>query len=305
MANNYSDTTPAAPAGKVNIKWQAGTPPTDPTLRRDVSAYMPPMTNTEGGAVPTPPNDATKYLDGTGIFSVPPGSGGGGGLPGATGAPTSIADLIHWVSFDRIALPDNARITRIVDPSNIAISFPAINAGAKYIANNLNSKPIMRLPASSDGRFAFDNPPLLSGSMTYFAVVKFNAFGGTGQTLIGGPSGALDVRVDGSGKLNIIKAFVVAIATDGSALSTGTWYQICVTYNASTGAYAFRAARTARSSGTNAVAISTETNSFCWSRADGGLDLNGDLAESILYNRVLTGTEITTVENDLHSRWAV
>ncbi len=39
-------------------------------------AYMTVMTSTVGGAVPTPPNDATKYLDGTGNFSVPAGSGG-------------------------------------------------------------------------------------------------------------------------------------------------------------------------------------------------------------------------------------
>ena len=30
------------------------------------------MTATVGGLVPTPPNDATKYLDGTGAFTVPP-----------------------------------------------------------------------------------------------------------------------------------------------------------------------------------------------------------------------------------------
>ncbi len=36
------------------------------------------MTSTVGGLVPTPPNDATRYLDGTGNFSTPAGGGGGG-----------------------------------------------------------------------------------------------------------------------------------------------------------------------------------------------------------------------------------
>jgi hypothetical protein len=39
---------------------------------------IPTMTGVAGGLVPTPPNDATKYLDGSGNFSTP--SGGGGGL---------------------------------------------------------------------------------------------------------------------------------------------------------------------------------------------------------------------------------
>lgn len=67
MITNLSDSTPAAPSGKVNVKWQQS--------GSDGSAYMPPMTSTVGGAVPTPPNDATKYLDGTGAFSTPAGGG--------------------------------------------------------------------------------------------------------------------------------------------------------------------------------------------------------------------------------------
>jgi hypothetical protein len=41
-------------------------------MRLQTSSF-PTMTATTGGMVPTPPNDATKYLDGTGVFSVPAG----------------------------------------------------------------------------------------------------------------------------------------------------------------------------------------------------------------------------------------
>src|ERR1019366_2254443 len=34
--------------------------------------FPPAMTSTVGGLVPTPPNDATKFLNGTGVFSIPP-----------------------------------------------------------------------------------------------------------------------------------------------------------------------------------------------------------------------------------------
>lgn len=68
---NINDSSPAAPAGEVNVKWQAIAPDADPTVPRDISAYMPKMTATVGGAVPTPPNDATEFLNGTGVFSTP------------------------------------------------------------------------------------------------------------------------------------------------------------------------------------------------------------------------------------------
>lgn len=81
MANNpknYNDTSPAAPSGKLNVKWQAVAPDANPSVARDVSAYVEPCTATTPGLVPTPPNDATKFLDGTGVFSTPSGGGGGG-----------------------------------------------------------------------------------------------------------------------------------------------------------------------------------------------------------------------------------
>ncbi len=43
-----------------------------------VNSDLPVMTNTVQGAVPTPPNDGTKYLDGTGTWTIPAGGGGGG-----------------------------------------------------------------------------------------------------------------------------------------------------------------------------------------------------------------------------------
>ena len=60
---NYSDSTPAAPAGEVNNKWQADTPGADNVVR-NVSVYTPIATATAPGAVPTPPNDGTKFLAG-------------------------------------------------------------------------------------------------------------------------------------------------------------------------------------------------------------------------------------------------
>lgn len=86
--DNLSNSTPAAPANSLNVSWQADPVSNDP---RNISANVPFATATAPGLVPTPPNDATKYLDGTGNFSKPSGSGlvstvgitidGGGSVP--------------------------------------------------------------------------------------------------------------------------------------------------------------------------------------------------------------------------------
>lgn len=70
--DNLSNSTPAAPANSLNVQWQADPVSNDP---RNISANVPFATATTPGLVPTPPNDATKYLDGTGAFSKPSGSG--------------------------------------------------------------------------------------------------------------------------------------------------------------------------------------------------------------------------------------
>jgi hypothetical protein len=66
---NWNDTTPAAPAGKLNIKFQAAAPDPDPNVPRNVSAYIEPVTATSPGILPTPPNDATKYFRGDATFA--------------------------------------------------------------------------------------------------------------------------------------------------------------------------------------------------------------------------------------------
>lgn len=92
---------------------------------------------TKHGFVPKAPNDATKYLDGTGAFSVPAGGGGGGGTPAlfagakaysnATQAITTGADraiTFNTEDWDTDAYHDNA-----VNPSRFTIP---TGKGGKY-----------------------------------------------------------------------------------------------------------------------------------------------------------------------------
>jgi hypothetical protein len=67
---NFNGTTPAAPAGTKNVTFQADAVSTDPSVVRNVSAYLPAATATVAGAVPTPPNDVTKFLRGDGTWAT-------------------------------------------------------------------------------------------------------------------------------------------------------------------------------------------------------------------------------------------
>lgn len=75
MPSNLNDTTPAAPSGSLNVKWQTDGGGND-------SAYVKPMIGDSGsggtqGLVPAPPSGsaaAGAYLKADGTFAVPPGT---------------------------------------------------------------------------------------------------------------------------------------------------------------------------------------------------------------------------------------
>lgn len=68
---------PTASAGISAVNGTAAT-----FMRSDGAPAIPAATATVAGLVPTPPNDATKYLNGQGAFTVPAGGTSGGGMFG-------------------------------------------------------------------------------------------------------------------------------------------------------------------------------------------------------------------------------
>lgn len=63
--------SPAADADNQLLVWKADPPNANVSVKRNVSVEVPIMTASQGGITPTPPNDATKFLDGTGHYTVP------------------------------------------------------------------------------------------------------------------------------------------------------------------------------------------------------------------------------------------
>jgi hypothetical protein len=248
------------------------------------------------GFAPKLPNDNTKYLDGSGAWSTP--SGGGSSTP----IPVGIADNFWYFAADLENISNNALLQKWADKYHLVSATQA--AGATYLTSQINSKPALSFPAGSNGRYAVSPSLLFREGFTAFLVFKMNSLTpATGFVFFGGVSGAADLRINSSGKLLLVKAFTANIGADTTTLSTGTWYQMNVKYDLTN--WAFRVNRAAGASGTTANTFTAGTSAIGWSPADSGLDLNGYIAEIILYDRALGSTEITTVETYLNTKYGV
>jgi hypothetical protein len=99
------------------------------------------MTNLAGGLVPTPPNSATEYLDGTGNFSTPAGGGGGGGGGGVAISTSGLGYVIPaWNPSDStivsngqiVASPNQLLVTQFVLRDTLTVvhfTFDVTNGG--------------------------------------------------------------------------------------------------------------------------------------------------------------------------------
>ncbi len=221
----------------------------------------------------------------------------------AGGIPSTIANLIYWFQADLITgaflpyLPNS-------NPGLVLYSPVAPGNGATGAAGTLNSLNVVSFPGTSDSQYTFPGGGFTLHNSTIFVVNNPTTLApSVGQNFCTGGTGSFEFDIYSS-SLRIANSIVAVIAYSTTTLTSGAWFQGNVTYNDSTGAYAFRVARTAAGSGTNAQTITVGTTTIGAIPGYGDY-LNGKVAEIIIYNRVLSSTEITTVENYLYTKWGV
>lgn len=231
------------------------------------------------------------------------GSGGGG-----TALPGTIPDLIHWFESDDILAASGARVQRLRDRTpwaNNILAYTSTASGPTVDSTLLNGLPALKFPGSIT--YTLPYPIFFTPGATYFVVVKA-ATTASNQAIFGsnGSSNALTFYVNFAGgqAVGLTSSNVAIIGTATTNWTSGTWFQANATYLSSSGAYAFRMNRAAAGSGTGASGAGSAVTDAI------GRDLtntafNGSLAALICYNRVLSPTEITNVENYLHSKWGV
>lgn len=240
-----------------------------------------------------------------GWYSQPSGSGGGGSQ-----TPGTISDLQFW--FDASQINASTANVRMAFLQNLNPAMPSASAylisgtGAKTTTTKLNSLSVLNF--SNSGEYVLPGNSTASGidfsqGATFFVVYNQTAL--QYQELLCGGSGSLAFRFTNTGNLALLNPTVSQFATATSGTAASTWFQANCTYLPSSGAYAFRLARAANGSGTAVQTINAFTFGIGWDPGAGGTTLNGMLAEMICYSRVLTNTEITTIENYLNSKWGV
>jgi hypothetical protein len=266
-------------------------------------------------------------LSGPSIFMVSDdGQDGDMGPPGVAGAPGSgvvvtavpgtIKDLVYWWSASDILTSAGNVVTRLREWTPYVSGVMASNSasGVTVNASALNGLPILKWPAATvAGSFSMLIPTALAGAATFFVVINpASAAAPGGQAIVGATgSGGISFYLNsasGGTAFNLTKTAVASIGTATTSWSIGTAIQANATYNATTGAFAFRQSRAAAGSGTGATgAGNSSTTAFIG--CDDGTNLallnTASLAEVIVYNRVLTGTEISNVENYLNTKWGV
>jgi hypothetical protein len=215
-------------------------------------------------------------------------------------APGTIPDLVFWNSGSVLG----ASGYKVPFLHNSCPWMPQLSASGGSVgvsATQLNGRNVLTFPAGAAGRYTLAASVLLK-TITAFAVYK-PASNPSSAFLLGGPNNSQLFAVN-SGKPTFGKNGVAFTGAATTALTVGSWAQFNGTYDDATGAYAFRLNRAADGSGTSAQTITVASSTIGYNPL-GTDDLAGDLAELIIYNRVLTAPEIAAVEAYLNTKWGV
>lgn len=170
------------------------------------------------------------------------------------------------------------------------------------------SKPTFKATAGPGGRpcvrfvggvLSLDTAIALGAACTIFAVVK--PPDSNPRTIIAGATGCVQYRINGL-KQNLVKQAQVDIASSTTNLSTSAFQQVNMTWNGTTAT--FRLGGAADGSTNNAQTITVASVDIGFSGGE-GQTFEGDMCMLKIYDRVLSGGEITAEEAAILSRWGV
>lgn len=310
-----------------------GPPGADGIIGRDgvtgPAVFMAADAGEDGPMIPGPPGptgsgsggsltltDGTHTVTGTTQITVT-GATVGGSTPNATltvsggsaALPGTIPDLVMWIETNNVLASSGAIINRIQEKNPWVTGVAAFNATGLVTIDSvqLNSLNILKWPAASAaGNYSIPQGFELGAGSTLFVVAKGTLTGST-QAIMGclANSGLSFYLGVGSANIALVKSGVAIIGTSTATWVAGTAFQANATYDASTGNFAFRQARSAANSGTGATGAGVQPCIYVGADI-GASELDGaSLAALIVYNRVLSPTEITSVENYLFANWGV
>lgn len=225
--------------------------------------------------------------------------------------PSDLANLTFWLVAEDLTVADGGSIqtwpahtpTTIAASQAVGAQQPIMRSTAAVVPL-ANGKRVVDFQAANIHQFDVTTLSSAVATTTGFLVMR-NTDLTAHRTLLGASgNGGLGIRHDTAGKLVLIKQNTVDIGISTTALTANTYQIINYTYDATTGAFAYRIDRVAAGSGTNAQTLTATTQTV---GKFGGQNVQypqGQVAEILRYDRVLTGAEITQVEDYLRTRYA-
>lgn len=231
-------------------------------------------------------------------------------------------------SRSRIAIPSPAwwfradLVTEVADDTGIEFWLPVRTDGAVtygltltderiakrygsiqpvYRTGIVNGYPILRFNGTDNW---YQTTESSSGAeQTIFAVVRPTTTSGYLAITGGDANGALEVQLD-AGRLAAVKQQDSLICRGTNAISTTTFSVVAVTYSESTDAVKCRVNGSEVASNTSWTQTLTAGRAL-WIAAAATEKFNGDIAEVIGYQSLLTADEVTRVERYLLDKYAI
>jgi hypothetical protein len=230
--------------------------------------------------------------------------GGGGGVA----VPGTIPDLVAWWESDDILVSSGNSVAALRERTPWITGILGLAAPSATIdATLLNGLRLLQWGASPSP-YTLSLSRATPTGFTAFVVCRATSSGQ--RALFGGATNSLALYLDPpstSKQLTLFNSGVAAIGAASTAWTSGVAFQANVTYNPTSGAYTFRQARAANGSGTGATGIGNGTLEWIgadFSSSTSNLE-NCSLGAIIIYNRVLTSTEITANETYINGKWGV
>lgn len=262
------------------------------------------------------------------------GSGGGSNTPFSTPVAASPAipyyGLMYWYSADCIYLSDGSTCATPSNGTDVAYWWDRSGIGSVAIEQTsgctfsssvsaINNEPAISFNGTC-GKYSLENTinANWNGSgFTIFAVAQSTLTSGSGAIIGGSGNGDVEYRMNGSGHTQeLLVTNTLSLGTDSSTPNT-SWHQINVTcgvgaLNNTGGATnpVFRIDRTSSATLSGAACNNfAGTAKMIWfglnDSGSGSEKFTGAIAEIIVYHRVLSSTEISSVESYLHTKYGL
>ncbi len=282
------------------LKWVAAPSGVSVTTKGDLQGY-----DSAANRIPVGSNGQVLTADSTqalGVKWAPTAAP-------ATETPGTIPDLVLWFETDDV-LATTGVVSRLRERTPY-ITGAAANAigsgfGALVDATPLYGLNTLAWPNAGSGLFTMPGGFSTPVGMTFFFVGKGQSGAAAKALLAGTSTNGSSIYISNGGgvkAISLVKEGVGNIATCTTAWTTNTYFQMNVTYNPTSGAFAFRQARAAANSGTGTTGANAVLNTIGGDQFSSNFD--GSIAAMIVYNRVLSGPEIASIEAYLLAKWGV